>query len=127
MRKRAGTTSLLLHSDPRTYRPDDLPEPHSRRLSGICSVKVIADRLPYLRHIARRRLDNTTDAEDAVQDAFLAAWKHLDQFKGQAQMSTWLTTIVLNSSRMLNRKRSHFSQCFRLRCFSPKRSILRMK
>jgi len=43
---------------------------------------------------AYRQLGNAADAEDAVQDALLAAYKHLDQFKGQAQMSTWLTSIV---------------------------------
>lgn len=31
---------------------------------------------------------NASDAEDVVQDALLSAYKHLDQFKGQAQMST---------------------------------------
>ena len=66
---------------------------------------VITERLPYFRRIAMRRLDNAADAEDAVQDAFLAAWKHLSQFKGQARMSTWLTTIVMNSSRTVIRKR----------------------
>jgi RNA polymerase sigma-70 factor, ECF subfamily len=69
-------------------------------------TSVITDRMPYFRRIAMRRLDNAADAEDAVQDAFLSAWKHLGQFKGQAQMSTWLTTIVTNSSRMIVRKRA---------------------
>lgn len=69
-------------------------------------TSVINERLPYFRRIAMRRLDNAADADDAVQDAFLAAWKHLNQFKGEAQMSTWLTTIVTNSSRMIIRKRS---------------------
>jgi RNA polymerase sigma-70 factor, ECF subfamily len=54
---------------------------------------------------AYQLLGNTADAEDAVQDAFLAAFTHLDQFRGQAQMSTWLTSIVLNSARMQLRKR----------------------
>jgi len=54
---------------------------------------------------AYRQLGNEADAEDAVQDALLAAYKHLDQFKGQAQMSTWLTAIVTNCARMQFRKR----------------------
>jgi RNA polymerase sigma-70 factor (ECF subfamily) len=54
-------------------------------------------------------LNNAADAEDAVQDAFLSAYKHLDQFKGQAQMSTWLTTIVMNCARMQLRRRSRQS------------------
>jgi len=54
---------------------------------------------------AFRYLDNAADAEDAVQDALLSAYKHLDQFRGQARMSTWLTAIVVNSARMELRKR----------------------
>jgi len=54
---------------------------------------------------AYRQLGNAADAEDAVQDALLAAYRHLDQFKGQAQMSTWLTAIVINCARMQLRGR----------------------
>lgn len=54
---------------------------------------------------ASRHLGNAADAEDAVQDALLSAYKHLDQFRGQARMSTWLTSIVINSARMELRKR----------------------
>ncbi len=68
-------------------------------------TNLISERMPYFHRIARRRLDNMADAEDAVQDALLSAWKNLDKFKGQAQMSTWLTVIVMNSARMLIRKR----------------------
>jgi len=55
--------------------------------------------------IAANRLNNSADAEDAVQDAFLSALGHVQQFRGQAKMSTWLTTIVINSARMKLRKR----------------------
>jgi RNA polymerase sigma-70 factor, ECF subfamily len=54
---------------------------------------------------ALRLLGNSADAEDAVQDALLSAHKHLHQFRGQAQMSTWLTTIVCNCARMQLRRR----------------------
>ena len=45
------------------------------------------------------------DAADAVQDALLPALTHVDQLKGRAQMSTWLTTIVINSTGMKLRRR----------------------
>ena len=54
---------------------------------------------------AYRQLGNSADAEDAVQDAMLAAYVHLDQFKGQAQLATWLTSIVTNCARMQLRRR----------------------
>jgi RNA polymerase sigma-70 factor (ECF subfamily) len=62
--------------------------------------------LPSFHRRAYRYLGNTADAEDAVQDALLSACKHLDQFRGQAQMSTWLTAIVTNSARMQLRRRA---------------------
>ena len=71
-------------------------------------ICVFDRRLASFKRIALRVLGNAADAEDAVQDAFLSAYKHLDQFKGQAQMSTWLTTIVVNKARMKVRQRSRY-------------------
>jgi RNA polymerase sigma-70 factor (ECF subfamily) len=45
------------------------------------------------------------DAEDAVQDALLSAFKHLHQFQGTAKMMTWLTSIVTNSALSQLRRR----------------------
>ena len=71
-------------------------------------LSVLSRRLPSLYRYAYRLLGNKTDAEDAVQDALLAAYKHLNQFRGDAQLSTWLTTIVINCARMYLRKRSRY-------------------
>ena len=75
-------------------------EEQSRELQDVLSRS-----LSSFRRNAFRYLSNGADAEDAVQDALLAAYKHLDQFRGQAQMSTWLTAIVANCARMQLRKR----------------------
>jgi RNA polymerase sigma-70 factor (ECF subfamily) len=61
--------------------------------------------LPHLHRTALRRVGNVADAEDVVQDALLSALTHVDQFRGQARMSTWLTSIVINSARMKLRRR----------------------
>ena len=66
---------------------------------------VLSRYLPSFYRRAYRYLGNAADAEDAVQDALLAAYRHLDQFKGEAQMSTWLSAIVTNSARMHLRRR----------------------
>jgi RNA polymerase sigma-70 factor (ECF subfamily) len=66
---------------------------------------VVSRYLPMFYKRAFRFLGNATDAEDAVQDALLSAYKHLGQFRGQAQLSTWLTTIVTNAARMQLRHR----------------------
>jgi RNA polymerase sigma-70 factor, ECF subfamily len=66
---------------------------------------VLSRHLPSFYRRAYRYLGNAADAEDAVQDALLSACRHLDQFKGQAKMSTWLTTIVINSALTQLRRR----------------------
>jgi RNA polymerase sigma-70 factor (ECF subfamily) len=66
---------------------------------------VIARHSLRFRRIALRHLSNVADAQDAVQDALLSALTHVGQFRGQAKMSTWLTTIVINSARMTLRRR----------------------
>jgi RNA polymerase sigma-70 factor (ECF subfamily) len=71
---------------------------------------VIVRHLARFRRIALRLLGNIADAEDAVQGAFLSAFTRLDQFRGQAKMSTWLTAIVINAARMKLRRRSPQAQ-----------------
>jgi RNA polymerase sigma-70 factor, ECF subfamily len=72
--------------------------------------QILDSGLPPLYRRAYCILGNTADAEDAVQDALLAAYTHLNQFKGQAKISTWLTTIVLNCARMRLRRRPRHVQ-----------------
>ena len=67
--------------------------------------QILASGLPPLYRRAYRILGNAADAEDALQDALLAAYTHLDQFRGQARISTWLTTILLNCARLQLRRR----------------------
>ena len=49
-------------------------------------------------------LRNKEDAEDALQDGFVAAYVNLKSFQGRARFSTWLTSIVLNAALMNRRK-----------------------
>jgi RNA polymerase sigma-70 factor, ECF subfamily len=78
----------------------------SSHQSAVLEMKeVLSLRLPYFYRCALRLLGNAADAEDAVQEALLAAYRHIDQFRGQSQMTTWLTTIVRNCALMQLRKR----------------------
>ncbi len=73
---------------------------------------VVSRYLPMFYKRALRFLGNAPDAEDAVQDALLSAYRHLGQFRGQAQLSTWLMTIVTNAALMQLRHRR--GGCFSL-------------
>jgi RNA polymerase sigma factor (sigma-70 family) len=77
----------------------------SEKLSPAQIMPVLSHGLPSLYRSAYRLLGNKADAEDAVQDALLAGCKHLKQFRAEAQLSTWLTTIVINCARMQLRRR----------------------
>jgi RNA polymerase sigma-70 factor, ECF subfamily len=48
---------------------------------------------------------NQQDAEDALQDAFLNAFTHMNNFEGRSSFSTWLTRIAINSALMILRKK----------------------
>lgn len=50
--------------------------------------------------VARRMLGREEDAQDAVQQAFLSAFKSLDKFDGRSQLSTWLHRITVNACLM---------------------------
>ena len=65
---------------------------------------VVLQNLPKFRKRAFRYLGNLPDAEDAVQDALLCAYKNLAQFRGHAQISTWFTRIVINAAKMQIRR-----------------------
>jgi len=66
---------------------------------------VLSRNLLGFQRVAMRRLRNPEDAEDAVQDAKLSAFKHIARFEGRAQMSTWVTAIVINAVRGQLRRR----------------------
>jgi RNA polymerase sigma-70 factor (ECF subfamily) len=57
--------------------------------------------------LAGRILRNDEDARDAVQDAFLSAFKGLDRFDGRSKLLTWLHRITLNAALMKLRSRRH--------------------
>jgi RNA polymerase sigma-70 factor (ECF subfamily) len=55
--------------------------------------------------VTRRILSSEEDARDAVQEAFIAAFRHLDGFAGSARLSTWLHRIAVNVALMKLRAR----------------------
>lgn len=60
-----------------------------------------------LYRMARSVVGNDAEAEDVVQEAYLRAFTHLDGFRGEATLSTWLTRITINEAlgRLRSRRR----------------------
>jgi RNA polymerase sigma-70 factor (ECF subfamily) len=64
--------------------------------------------MPRLFRVADCILHNHHDSEDALQDGLLSALRHLDQFRGHSQFSTWLFSIIRNSAlAKLRKQRAH--------------------
>ncbi|MFG2621224.1 RNA polymerase sigma factor [Streptomyces sp. NPDC048507] len=58
-----------------------------------------------LLQLAERLMGSRAEAEDAVQDAFVSAWRKLPEFRGEAGVTTWLHRIVTNRCLNLLRAR----------------------
>lgn len=62
---------------------DQLMQQHGSRLLRLCTLN----------------LQDASLAQDAVQDTFLKAFRHFNQFRGDAEALTWLTSIAINVCR----------------------------
>ena len=78
---------LVLAGDRRAFEP--LVRKHERRVF----------------RVALAVLGNVEDAEEAMQDAFIKAYRHLDQFRGDSRFTTWLTRIAVNEALQKRRSR----------------------
>ena len=93
--------------------------PTSKPSSAIDDAELVAriarhDQAPFealmrrhngkLFRVARAILRDDAEAEDALQDAYLDAYRHIADFRGGARLSTWLTRIVINQALMRLRK-----------------------
>ena len=83
----ADLLAALTRGDPAAY--EQLVRDHGGRLLAV----------------ARRFLRNEEDARDAVQDAFLQAWRNIERFEGRASLGTWLHRIAVNAALMKLRSR----------------------
>ena len=63
---------------------------------------------------ARSILKDDAEAEDAVQEAWLLAYRAIGNFRGDAKLSTWLVRIVINEAISRRRKRSRGAEVIQL-------------
>ncbi len=59
---------------------------------------------PRMYRVALRIVGNPLDAEDALQDAWILAWRALPRYRGESAVSTWLYRIVTNAALALLRQ-----------------------
>ncbi len=62
--------------------------------------RLVRDFGPRMMSAIRRVLSDESDAQDALQDAFLSAFRALATFEGQSLLSTWLHRIAVNAALM---------------------------
>jgi RNA polymerase sigma-70 factor, ECF subfamily len=74
------------------------PDAHFDSLVQHCNQRVY--------RLALRITRNHQDAEDARQETFLKAYRHLDQFEGRSRFTTWISRIAINEGLMNLRKRN---------------------
>lgn len=79
-------------------KAQDSSEPQFESLMKHCNQRVY--------RLALRITRNHHDAEDARQETFLKAYRHLDQFEGRSRFTTWISRIAINEGLMNLRKRN---------------------
>ena len=91
--------------------PDDMELVAAVRTGDTAAFELLVRRHQRtMLHVATGVVGSYEDACEVVQDAFVAAYKGLASFRGEARFSTWLTTITLNHARnrigaLANRRR----------------------
>lgn len=89
-----------------TMRPDEAQL--VARIRGgdeAACVMLVRTNAPRMFTVARRMLRCHEDCDDAVQEAFISAFKSIDSFSGQSSLGTWLHRVVINACLMKLRKR----------------------
>lgn len=86
----------------------DVGEDHlvaQARIKDEAAVRELIRRCnPRLFRVARGMLDSDAEAEEVVQEAYLTAFTRLNEFRGEARFSTWITRITINAAGMQRRR-----------------------
>jgi RNA polymerase sigma-70 factor (ECF subfamily) len=107
----SSTNRVLLGQDARNLPiPDD--EVVRRVLAGETSLFDVLMRRynQRLYRVARAIVRDDVQAEDVKQQAYVNAYRHLDQFAGRAMFSTWLTRIAVHEALARARRRDRFDE-----------------
>lgn len=87
-------TFEAVNSEPNNLE-ERLRNPQTRRDAFADLIKVFSKPLYWQ---IRRMVQNHNDADDLLQNTFMKAWLALDDFRGDAKLSTWLHKVAINEA-----------------------------
>lgn len=86
--------------------PEELALVAALRANDPAAFETVArTHAPAMLAAARRLLGNEHDAQEAVQDALLSAFRRIETFSGRSRLSTWLHRVAINAALMKLRRR----------------------
>src|SRR5215470_10730228 len=92
-----GTTAILERSHSEALTDEEIVE--RVRAGDTALYEVLVRRHNQrLYRVARAIVRNDAEAEDVMQDAYVKAFAHLNQFEGRARFGAWLTRIAVNEA-----------------------------
>ncbi|MBI3468681.1 MAG: sigma-70 family RNA polymerase sigma factor [Planctomycetes bacterium] len=68
--------------------------------------QILRDHGTRVYNLARRMLGSVEDAEDVAQEVFLKVFQHLDEFRGEAALGTWIHRITVNAALEFRERRA---------------------
>jgi RNA polymerase sigma-70 factor (ECF subfamily) len=69
-----------------------------------CFERIVGEHERKIYNLALRMLGNPDDASDILQETFLKVYDHIDKFRGDARLSTWIYRIAMNEALMKIRR-----------------------
>src|SRR5262245_52750177 len=85
---------------------DDAPDVERARSGDEAAFgRLVVRHSPHVFRLAYRMLGNEHDAEDAVQEAFLKAYRAMGEFESRSRFSSWLHRITVNCAYDVLRRR----------------------
>ena len=95
-RTAAGLSAGAKASGIRTSEAELIDRARARDEAALREIMQANNRRLY--RLARGILRNDSEAEDVVQETYVRAFTHLDGFRGEAGLSTWLSRIAINEA-----------------------------